>query len=102
MKEIIHIVGLNNEFKNDFVSKLLSINPNYNIIDIDDLTQKITNDKKIATLYDNYDKAKNDNPASGSRRIEEKKPLAALFGLPGRMQMVGRRMPMPSRKPRRE
>ena len=32
----------------------------------------------------------------------EKKPDAALLGLPGRMQMVGRRMLMPSRKPRRE
>ena len=39
-------------------------------------------------------------PASGSRRMLEKKPDAALFGLPGRMQMVGRRMPMPSKKPR--
>ena len=41
-------------------------------------------------------------PASGSRRMLEKKPEAALFGLPGRMQMVGSLMPMPSKKPRRE
>ncbi len=34
--------------------------------------------------------------------MEEKKPDAALFGLPGRTQMVGRRMPMPSMRPRRE
>src|SRR5262249_61236817 len=40
-------------------------------------------------------------PASGSRRMLEKKPLAALLGRPGRMQMVGRRMPIPSAKPRR-
>ena len=40
-------------------------------------------------------------PASGSRMMPEKKPDAALFGLPGRTQMVGRRMPTPSRKPRR-
>lgn len=66
MKEIIHIVGLNNEFKNDFISKLQSIDPNYNIIDVDDLTQKITNDKKIACLYDNYDKFKNDKVKSKS------------------------------------
>ena len=31
-------------------------------------------------------------PASGSRRMLEKKPDAALLGAPGRMQMVGRRM----------
>ena len=41
-------------------------------------------------------------PTSGSRRMLEKKPDAALLGLPGRMQIVGRRMPMPSKKPRRE
>src|SRR6185437_3622781 len=41
-------------------------------------------------------------PASGSRRMLEKKPDAALLGRPGRMQMVGRRIEMPSRKPRRE
>ena len=40
-------------------------------------------------------------PASGSRMMLEKKPEAALFGLPGRTQMVGRRMPTPSRKPLR-
>ncbi len=40
-------------------------------------------------------------PARGSRRMLEKKPDAALFGSPGRTQIVGRRMPMPSRKPRR-
>jgi hypothetical protein len=32
----------------------------------------------------------------------EKNPDAALLGSPGRMQMVGNRMPMPSMKPRRE
>ena len=32
----------------------------------------------------------------------EKNPEAALLGRPGRMQMVGNRMPMPSMKPRRE
>jgi hypothetical protein len=41
-------------------------------------------------------------PASGSRMMPEKNPEAALFGLPGRTQIVGRRMPMPSKKPRRE
>src|SRR5437868_6122862 len=40
-------------------------------------------------------------PAKGSRMMPEKKPDAALFGLPGRTQIVGRRMPTPSRKPRR-
>ena len=38
-------------------------------------------------------------PASGSRMMPEKKPDAALFGLPGRTQIVGRRMPTPSRNP---
>ena len=41
-------------------------------------------------------------PARGSRRMPEKKPEAALFGKPGRTQMVGRRMPTPSMKPRLE
>jgi len=40
-------------------------------------------------------------PESGSRMMPEKKPEAALFGLPGRTQIVGRRMPMPSMNPRR-
>jgi hypothetical protein len=40
-------------------------------------------------------------PASGSRMMPEKNPDAALLGLPGRTQMVGSRMPTPSRKPRR-
>ena len=40
-------------------------------------------------------------PASGSRMMFEKKPEAALFGLPGRTQIVGRRMPMPSSSPLR-
>lgn len=60
MKEIIHIVGLNNEYKSDFINKLLNINPNYNIIDIDSITQIISNEKKYKKLYDDYDKIKND------------------------------------------
>ena len=40
-------------------------------------------------------------PASGSRMMLEKKPEAAMLGLPGRTQMVGSLMPMPSMKPRR-
>ena len=42
------------------------------------------------------------SPTSGSRMMLEKKPDAALFGFPGRTQMVGRRSPIPSKKPRRE
>ena len=34
-------------------------------------------------------------PASGSRMMPEKKPEAALFGLPGRTTMLGSRMPTP-------
>ena len=64
MKEIIHIVGINNEFKNDFISKLLSIDPNYNIIDIDDFSSQITNEKKISKLIDEYEKIKNDKNKS--------------------------------------
>ena len=40
-------------------------------------------------------------PTSGSRMMPEKNPEAALFGFPGRTQIVGRRIPMPSKKPRR-
>ncbi len=64
MKEIIHIVGINNELKNDFISKILSIDPNYNIIDIDDYSSQITNDKKISKLFDEYNKNKNDKNKS--------------------------------------
>jgi len=60
MKELIHIVGLNNEYKDDFISKIHIASPNYDIIDVDDLTQKITNDKKMAKLYDDYEKNKGD------------------------------------------
>jgi len=60
MKEIIHIVGLNNDYKADFINKLLSINPNYNIIDIDSITQIISNEPKYKKLYDEYDKIKSD------------------------------------------
>ena len=41
------------------------------------------------------------SPASGSRMMLEKKPDAALFGLPGRTQIVGRRMDIPSSRPLR-
>src|SRR6185437_3492941 len=40
-------------------------------------------------------------PLSGSRRMLEKKPDAALLGLPGRIDTVGSLRPTPSRKPRR-
>ncbi len=40
-------------------------------------------------------------PASGSRTMPEKKPEAAAFGAPGRMQIVGSLMPIPSKKPLR-
>ena len=40
-------------------------------------------------------------PASGSRMMPEKKPEAAMLGLPGRTTMLGSRMPTPSQKPRR-
>jgi hypothetical protein len=33
--------------------------------------------------------------------MPEKNPDAALFGLPGRTQIVGRRSPTPSKNPRR-
>jgi len=64
MKEIIHIVGLNNEYKTDFINKIKSIDSNYNFIDIDELTNKITNDTKLAKLYDDYEKNKNDKNKS--------------------------------------
>ena len=38
-------------------------------------------------------------PASGSRMMPEKKPEAALFGLPGRTTIEGSLMPTPSMKP---
>ena len=41
------------------------------------------------------------SPSRGSRRMPLKKLLAALFGRPGRMTTVGRRMSTASRKPRR-
>ncbi len=41
-------------------------------------------------------------PLIGSRMMFEKKPDAALLGVPGRTQIVGRRMPTPSKMPRRE
>uniref|UniRef100_A0A6C0H1E4 Uncharacterized protein n=1 Tax=viral metagenome TaxID=1070528 RepID=A0A6C0H1E4_9ZZZZ len=66
MKEIIHIVGLNNEYKNDFISKLLLIDQNFNIIDIDNITQQINNDKKLSKLIDLYEKIKNDKNKSKS------------------------------------
>jgi len=40
-------------------------------------------------------------PFSGSRMMLEKKPDAALLGVPGRTQIVGKRMLSPSKKPRR-
>src|SRR5258708_13515444 len=38
-------------------------------------------------------------PFKGSRIIPEKKLEAARFGLPGRTQIVGNRIPIPSKKP---
>src|ERR1700720_2907447 len=45
--------------------------------------------------------ARGNGPARGSRMIPEKKPEAALLGLPGRTTRLGRRMPTPRQKPRR-
>jgi hypothetical protein len=42
------------------------------------------------------------SPISGSLKMLEKKPEAARLGLPGRIDMVGSRIPMPSKNPRRE
>jgi hypothetical protein len=42
------------------------------------------------------------SPFNGSRMMLEKKLDAARFGLPGRTQIVGSRIPTPSRNPRRE
>ena len=41
-------------------------------------------------------------PASGSRMMPEKNPLAAALGLPGRTTMVGSRIDTPSISPRRD
>ena len=41
-------------------------------------------------------------PCRGSRMMPEKKPDAARFGAPGRTQIVGSRIAMPSMNPRRE
>ena len=41
------------------------------------------------------------NPSNGSRTIEEKKLLAALFGRPGRTMIVGSRSDTASMNPRR-
>jgi len=64
MKEIIHIVGLNKEYKEGFIKKLISIDPTYLIIDIDDLTQKISNTDKMSKLFDQYEKIKSDKNKS--------------------------------------
>jgi hypothetical protein len=64
MKEIIHIVGLNNEYKDQFITNIKNIDPNYNIIDIDVLTEQITNSTKLSKLCEDYDKFKNDKNKS--------------------------------------
>jgi len=60
MKEIIHIVGLNNEYKEDFIAQLNKKENNikYFFIDIDDITQKITNETKMSKLQEEYEKVK--------------------------------------------
>jgi len=71
MKEIIHIVGLNNEYKDDFISQLnkKENSMRYTFIDIDDITQKITNETKMSKLYDEYEKIKNSDDKNKLKNI---------------------------------
>jgi DNA-binding transcriptional regulator YbjK len=71
MKEIIHIVGLNNEYKDDFISQLnkKENSMRYTFIDIDDITQKITNETKMSKLYDEYEKIKNSDDKNKLKNV---------------------------------
>ena len=64
MKEIIHIVGLNNEYKENFIGSIKKSHPNYVIIDIDELTQTISSTEKLSKLFNQYEKNKNNKNKS--------------------------------------
>ena len=49
-----HIVGLNDELKEYFVENVTSLE--FNIIDLDKITESILNDKGMNEIYDELDK----------------------------------------------
>jgi len=50
-----HIVGLNNKIKDKIIELLKNNNFNFAIIDLDNITQKIINDKNMNLMYEKYE-----------------------------------------------
>ncbi len=50
-----HIVGLNNKIKDKIIDILQGKNFNFEILDLDKITQKIINDKNMNIMYQKYE-----------------------------------------------
>ena len=68
-----HIVGLNYKIKEKIVQILQNNDFNFNIIDLDQITQKIINDKNMNLMYNKYEDYFKKSKLKGSEKINSKK-----------------------------
>jgi len=68
-----HIVGLNNKIKDKIIEMLQSNNFNFQIIDLDIITQKIINDKNMNLMYEKYEDYFQKSKLKGSNKINTTK-----------------------------
>ena len=72
-KILCHIVGLNDDIKKSIIKILNSKDFNLAIIDLDEITQKIINDKTMNLLYDKYEDTFEKSKMKGSDKSLTKK-----------------------------
>jgi len=68
-----HIVGLNNKIKDKIIELLKSKNFHFEIIDLDDITQNIINDKNMNLMYDKYEDYFQKSKLKGTNKINTTK-----------------------------
>ena len=70
---LCHIVGLNDDIKNNIIKILNNKTLNLSIIDLDNITQKIINDKNMNLMYNKYEKVFEKSKMKGSNKSLNKK-----------------------------
>jgi hypothetical protein len=68
-----HIVGLNNKIKDKIIDILQGKNFNFEILDLDKITQKIINDKNMNIMYQKYEEYFQKSKLKGSDKTNMKK-----------------------------
>ena len=72
-KVFCHIVGLNDKIKSQILSILKGKNFNFHIIDLDDITQNIINDKNMNQMYNKYESYFQKSKLKDSSKVNTKK-----------------------------